>query len=789
MGEAPTTKATLGGFPLLGSSVVTWELIDGVIPYTTTVEMDPGSAAELMKVVDPGNIVKPTTLRIESGGHVAEFQKIYVIGLRPSSNPFITRVMLADRRWLWKYAHIGPRRYNWRRNVSFKRLEAINRDSLINDVIEDVWYAPWSLPDGGSEQSADADVSIWKASEILDNVLKSVVDFEFLYNGESVKIRPTPGLDEIPVENLLLDGSADQQIARTLGFLPQLGIFIDETGRICPYRKFTGEEKKLYRDLGGTKGEKIGEGHIGLVDNRLVRPRAVNVWFTIEAELRFDFLGDEGRTTTNIFDDPLDRTMFNVLPSPDFESPVTKKPAGTWIKFQDAISEWKQDGSQVARYFSFQLMRRAFCPFLDIWGAVRNAGLQDPDVNWGARVNGCLQHYRRTFQLHPKWWSRILSIHARRVSLIDKETGSTAPAGVWADFCRLGTERSFFRSMNAGSTGGNRGNIPYCMNYKSYPAGSPQIIPVGDPAFLFSITKEPQAEARVTILDKEQGVIAVDYLPDVRGIYETVLPSMMQFPGSALDSDGRPLEAGPGAEVINRELPFTFDAITKGMSNSASKKIPELSEDHRVAVVLTATPAVWNRTQFQVPHGDYTDNTLYKVTIDSTDQDLKHRMNSGASVEGISLGLDQAHGPEMNVRIGPGVEVAKVAWVDSRFVDIQKIFGIHEDGDPTKPPNLKDLVLNDGFGDEKGASLRQIALAVASSVYAEYANHLEGSASFGLVPGVQPTGWMDSAGYELSTTGEGSVKLDMPTKVEKIDMDMFMGPSTKATIAKLVRPD
>jgi hypothetical protein len=366
--------------------------------------------------------------------------------------------------------------------------------------------------------------------------------------------------------------------------------------------------------------------------------------------------------------------------------------------------------------------------------------------------------------------------------------------------------------------GGNKFNLPYAINCKSYPVGDPLLANIAgtDSAVAFPITKKSiQAECRVSILDAEQGVIGLDYIPDVHAEFSTILPSMMTSGGASLDANGMPTEAGPGADITNRDMQMSFNAIGANLATSSNLKVPELVKDHRVAVILTAIPAIWNHHKFDSgtprhPHAggfssfdsdQFTTSVLYKVTIDpAKDKDLRAILVAAFNASGggedldfdTVVGLDECQGPPMEVRIGPAVEVARIAWADERAFDIQKLFGIHEDGSPETPPNLEGLVLNAGNSNEDGASLRKIALSAAASVYAEYVNHLEGSASFALgetIDGVQPQGWMDSAGVELSTTGEGSIKVDMPAKVEKLPMDLFMNRNTKSVIAKLARPD
>jgi len=126
--------------------------------------------------------------------------------------------------------------------------------------------------------------------------------------------------------------------------------------------------------------------------------------------------------------------------------------------------------------------------------------------------------------------------------------------------------------------------------------------------------------------------------------------------------------------------------------------------------------------------------------------------------------------------------VAKIAWLDSRKDDIEKVFGI---GDGTEP-DLTGLVLNEGDS-EKGASLNSIALGVAAQVYSEMADHWQGGKSINLQR-IFPQGNLQEVSFQVSTNGEGSTVLDYPEKLEKFDLMAFLDPSTRATIMKLARP-
>lgn len=765
--------AKLGGFTLLGSSPITWSLTAGVRPYTTTVDMIPADADAIISGAAPGRPVAgsasqgPVSLELDTGGSAGTISGVYVLGRAASASPHVAKVTLADRRCWWPYWHIGPRRYNWRRRAGFKRLKDLATPDVVEDVQGDVWYAPWSLK---TATPGAGDPKVWEAREILENVFETVVEMERDFNGLAPRVIFDEEPDqELPVENLLLDSDASQAISRALANMPEMDIYLDQNGNIHVYSKASGKERDVYAAAGA---EKVGGGHVEVVANALVRPSKIHVLFTREVEVRFDYeeLTNIPALATQVGGETETRGMKNVLPNPDFLSD-SGKPSGSWMTFDEALNGWNATtavGSGVAGVpgmgkLDYPKIRKALVPFMDLWAGILLLGATQPDVDWAARINALQQHYRKTFQINQLWWQRILSVHSYRVAIIDKETGSRAPAAVWANFSRLGTMRSFFKDL------GGRRDLAYAMNVKSYPD---KVGAGPDFADAYPVKKFPQAASRVTISDPDQGVLHIDFVTDPNAMYEMCFPSMVGVP--PFDDNGVPKDAGPTANAKDRNRPFTYDAMSSALKASNFANVPQLAPNHRVAIILTAIPAAW----FSPKGAQPIDNQLHDITIEANDTQM-----AALLPDHVRASLGDAKGPEQYVRIGAGVEVARVAWIDERHADIERIFGVG-DGNP---PNLNGMVINEGSG-KKGASLNQIALSVAASIYAAHADHLQGNMTGTYNPNLTPAGWVDEISHEIGTSGEGSTKIDFPEKLPKLDMLAFMDPSTRATIMKLAQP-
>tara|TARA_R100000808_G_scaffold24674_1_gene57514 strand:- start:1722 stop:2372 length:651 start_codon:yes stop_codon:yes gene_type:complete len=203
--------------------------------------------------------------------------------------------------------------------------------------------------------------------------------------------------------------------------------------------------------------------------------------------------------------------------------------------------------------------------------------------------------------------------------------------------------------------------------------------------------------------------------------------------------------------------------------------VPQLTAEYRVAVIITAIPAAWNSRDEE---GQVRNHQLHRITIDPAEHgdELRKLVVSDAAAS-----LMDAKGPEMFVRVGSGVEVAKIAWMDSRKDDIERVFSLGDGQDP----DLDGLVINEGES-AAGASLNRIALAVAAQIYSEMADHVQGARGINLTD-VEPDGNLQDVTFTVGTNGEGTTVLDYPEKLQKFDLMAFLDPSTRAKIMKLAR--
>lgn len=708
---------TLDGKPILGSSIARWTFHPGTQPYIGTFDMTPGDADSVLSGVRPITLVMQTRDAAR-----LEVRNLYALERAPGPNPEIARVRVADRRWFWNRKHV-LRRYNMRRHVSVKRLRADDLDVLA-PVVEDVWYAPFSLRGGLSSSPP------WRADEILSDVLQYVDPTASRQIHEEISYR----LHDYPVENLELDDPGDEAIGRVLSYLPEAAITISASGSIVVYSRTTGIDEAAIQDAGP---ETMGGGHVEVVSYKNTRPKEVHVLFTRECEVRFDF-EEPASTGGTVSRGAEDRFIENVVPIPDFTLNVPgigEVSQGTWITFALALSAWNTDSPlPVFGNLDYQQIRKAFVPFIDMWGPIVLAGTAQPRADWASRVAAIQQHFRQTYRINRRWMDRILVLNAYRVATIDPETGTRAPATAYADYCVLGTQRTMFAELAAGGT------PSYASNVSAYPADGS----IGDDT--------RPAPARVSILDHDQGIVHLEWLADRFRLSDLILPSQMDYSGGSI----------PQADPTNRKQPIAFNCIGPGHG------YPQLSASHKVAMILTAIPGAPND-----------ERQLHRIV---------RRPSDVAKVlpEAMRRGLQDAQGPIVEVRIGSAIETARVAWSDRHANEIDRAFGA-KDG----TPKLDALTLNAGSqqqAGERGASLDAIATAAAARVYASFADRPVGAKTVRLSSATQLVGWIESLSHEIATDGVVSTRIELAAKTAVLNILSLMPASVRRQILKTAQP-
>ena len=724
-----STTATLDGKTLFGE--VAWKLASGARPVLQTFSVMHEDAKTLLE-----GKLKPITLEMKSDDAGGKFENLFVIQRVASPNPAYSTILVADRRWFWTYQHFRGV-YNLRRRIGVKRLESA---TVLADeaklIVPDFMYVPFSLKNG----------AVYTAGDVLDELLKEASNAEELGGGGGFKATVAWGGENVPVESLELDASVADCIEQIMGYLPGAAITVMPTGAIKVYDK-TGGDNDILNHFGP---EIIGAGHIETCDMARVRPRQIDVLFTIEAEVRLNFTEQDSSSTSAIDETAEGRNLFNVLDAPDYVIPNVSPPVvmGTWISFPRALSDWGVLPGFGAK-LSFPAIRACMVPFMDLWNLVALSGSYDPNVSWMGRIAKVQQHYRTTFQVARKFMDRVMQLRPYRVALANTATGTRGPIGVWSDYAYMPTQRSFLAEKTKAPM-----DSSFVMNVACYPTDG----------LLASATTS--SAATCDIVDDEQGILSLDYLADKWRQFEQALPSQVEFHGDNTQPGNKTANPGPSSYLGKANTNgIAFNCLLEGA------RIPVLTANHKVSIVLTAVPGAPNSKK-----------ALFKVTIEP------------GQVKSFP-GQKNCLGPILEYRIAPSLETAKVAWKDDRAEDIERLFGFSGNAQFVgEQPDIKELVINKSPGiaadDTVGGSLDKIAVAAATRIWHALRDRPQGEAASGYTPSLQLTGWADEIGHAIDG-GSGAVttSVSFPPHIEPLRLENYLDASTRRILMRIVNPE
>lgn len=730
------TIATLAGVPLLGHESVGWRFTRGTTPYQRIFEVTEDGYRAIMSAVGANAPGQSSTgglkiesssgstfasdpdpvgveLRIEVDGHeTLSVKNLLVISDTPASAPYLRAVVVTDIRFLWS-RRVVEGSYNIRRRTGDRRWVNENqRDKIINFAraapADDVDFAIYSLK--GEETK-------WVAADVIDDILNQVTKGKFEFSKALVK-------NELPVEGLELNDRGDSAIDRVLQLVPGLSLYIDNNGVAVVTSDYDGSDEA---EIKNAKPPIVGSQMWSLVDLSVSRPSAIELFFEIEEEFRFNFLETEtGQTMAGGEEDS--PYLENVLPLPDPETTLNgnKLAQGTWAKIDDTLfAAWNADypatvvyGGRTANLPQFTLAVLRDNWFTKTYNLYYEAGVL-VDARWARRVSAALAHYRQTFRISKRWLDRLRSFRANRVSIIDPETGTRAPADVYTNYTIIPTKRRLALTQADPSR-----------------QAAFQIIGYAD-----NIRNGILAQARVEIVDQEQGIIRIQYVGDAFGDTAQVVPSAVRI---------RPELAA----LAKSNVTFISQDPRDGVPSL--ENFGALSVGHKLAVVLTATPAA--------PAGK---GRLIRVTVGPGDV-------SGILPSSAAAKLGKCLGPPWQVRVGGGVLTAKFGYQDDSQDEAMNAVLGRGDRDVNRLLNK--------------AEIEATARAIAASIYTGQIDRYEGTNSSAIDPNRKPVGRIKGVQHELAPDGSGITVIDIPPDIKPIDFYGLLPPSVRRTLLRLVQP-
>ena len=746
--------------PIYGD--VNWRLTTGVQPFLSSVSI---ARSDVTKALNLSKSRNNVILEVDAvaGNPKIEYFGLNVLYDQPAADPNEARIVLADRRYWWSYKH-HYQWVNWRRRTGTRRRGDWQERSQ-QDATPTFQYARFSLPTldlfGGAA---------WEPLQLLIYVINEVEGFTAPLLGATANQGGALGIvrfDErefadikaMPIEHLDLDMPGDQAIARALSSVPGAGVTVRPDGRVALFAWTSGAERSALlgdNDSGtglpiwsGDAGpEIVGGGHVELTDRANIRPSKIRVLFTPEVEVRFDIRDGFPKETSVSPTDAVPRELENVLPLPDFSLLIGGQRVyqGTYVTRDAVLAAWEPlagiDGDGSYGKLTLDRILKAFIPERGLWAQLNLLGMLSPsaaEALWTARIAAIQRHFRQTYQLPRDWIDRTFDIRPYLVGTIDWLAGQRAPALAWTEHFIHAADKV-------------RGRREDGRDYYGWNSEEPPMDASGNPLPLDDTYKP--APATISVPDADQGIVRINYQLDPYGRGDIVLPShFLNVPRRRF-------------RWKNRE-PIFNNAISR--ANRGEGRVPQLKPTFRGSILLTLVPAT----------------SLYAVEV-------KPDQVNGVVPKAVREGLTNVFGPVMEVRVGPGMETARIQWRDADSDKIEQAFGMRIA--PGSVPNnftklLRPLCVNDGpdtgASSAGAASLQRIAVAMAASIWSTMHDRVEGSAGF-MGGDFQPVGAIDSVDTRVSPDGAVTSQIGLRQELPKIDPVAFMDRSTFRVVKRTV---
>ena len=492
------STVTLGGVPLVGNSGIGWQLTTGTAPFQTTFQVTTEDWKRLA-----GRTGQDHPLDLEITDHRDEritIRHVYILHRLPSDSEARVTFLVADRRWLLPYSFI-LRDFNITKKSGDRSYLGVV-PFAVQDSVDLYDFKEYSLRSGTTR---------WDARSALESVLSAAAPGWWF-------VESFPTKQEQAIQNVVLRDTSDVAIQRMLSFVPGAEVYCDTDGflRIIDATDLSASEE-YRKDL----PPELRDGQVSeLVDRSALRPRNVKVHYVREVECAFTYAD----AITKPPPDPKLPYMENVMPTVDPETdvlvrdPITGKigtvtvPMGTWVQFDELLSAWNNTRPAGCAEWKTDTIRKYWVSggLEGILGGTADKGIPDlvANANISMRVAAIRAHWRRTFRINPRYVDRIRDIQAVRVSPLDPVTGARAASPVWAEMAIIPTSKGeILAPRKDGSKSG------WTRNVSSIP---------GDGENLRDYTQSP---ARVSMIDRDQGILRVDFVPSMYGTDAQILPS------------------------------------------------------------------------------------------------------------------------------------------------------------------------------------------------------------------------------------------------------------------------
>ena len=724
--------AKLDDHVLNRDSGASWSISAGVAPYMGSFVCDKNVALDLVENAE----VDGSTLVINDGnGTEMKFEKLTVLRAAPTTSPHEFVVHVVDSRWKWSRKWV-KRSYNMRRRTGSKKKLA--KETLnLQEFQPDITYQTWSLKDGKP----------WTAIEVLEDILKVLV-------GSNGEVDLSTMKDTPIIEGLEIDSPGDVALGRVFSVLGNMmSVYLDQSGKAKVFDVFSGKEGNL---VGISSGSAVRGGSdqdpMDLVvgyptwmvqDRHIERPVKVRVLFTRALEVRFDHkqlapnvipILSKTREKDKILVDP---ELENVIAVPEDVKSTTPASPG-----QDASTTTYPAGSYIpiTTYLDFlsgESTPSSLPPLTvelvnNLWmqGILDSYSDLDPSGLWARRIAAIRMHYRRVYRVKRPYSERIRLFSSRRVKLQDAETDGYLASPAYFDYAAYKSFRGL--GLNKATDLADFGDI-----VKNKFAFKNNFNKSSGPIVSSLLGQLDPAPANIRMIDPVLGIFLIEF-------YQDLAAESTKYVHSALTQI--PTEDPKGSEV------WLQDA--------------SLSPSRELSVVLTTFPAAPNDNR-----------QLYAVDIMAD--------TSGNLGQRAYTRQKSAKGPTVEVRVMPGVAMARYQWPDNKAKgdSIKRWFAEalvpsdEEAKDATEDNAIFGLPINP-------EELQAVAAARAREIFAMYTDHLDGGATTNIRPGVSPVGTVKEVVHSAHPDG-ALTSVTFPADPPRVDLGQLM----PASVRKLVNRD
>ncbi len=487
-------EGTLGGYVLDGFSKNGWTITPGVSPSETVVFMERNKGLDFWQQI--GLRGAPISLRL---GPV-QYDNVYAVSPAPGADEDSIGFRVQDVRWLWPRARV-VKHFNVRKRTGDRRLVGDGRIEN-QQSIQDVAFKAYSLRSG---------IFLYTLEDVLRYVL-GLLGTKF---GHDVVIPPGIASREFPIENFRIDAQGDDAVGQILAKLGGLNVTVRPDGFVTVIDPADGSEADI---LASRPAPFRGTSTIEFIDRRIVRPSAFRVLIENEPEIRMDgaepvtspFAVARSEEAKNLAQAMPDLVLENVLQVPDIEITVRGQRLGqhSWVSFTDYLT-WLA-GEPVSQQNTIgpptlPILRENYLRpwFTQAQYEIDSAGEIDPV--WRVRWQAMRKFFRVAWRPIKLWRDRFRRVTPFRVGIWDAETGTRAPASIYADYTQFPARRLVTTKNRAHKTSHGFVNNFYNQD----------------------LVNARQAPVDFHLLDQDNGIFRFYLVPGPQGDETKVIPGLI----------------------------------------------------------------------------------------------------------------------------------------------------------------------------------------------------------------------------------------------------------------------